>query len=333
MNRDLLGLEVLSHFSESQLGQLSGCGEMRGYGPGERLFQEGDSSSEVYLLRRGRVRVHRATSYGEFELGQLGDGNLLGEQSFLDRTPRGSSVETVEASDLFVIDPPSLAAVTAIDPAFQQAVYWSFWKSLSAKLRGANQRLFDFFEVPESDGDPADLLSLPAEPSSSLDLKAKMSVFEERRLSGMEINFLSSLSREERYLPGQRIFSQGDPGDRMFVVVEGQVVISTMVAGAGEEALCFLGRGDFFGEMALIDGKPRSAAARSHPKEGALVLAIPKEVVEGLLDAHRVSSISLLSLLCRMVSKRLRAIDDKLVGWYLVVAADPEARPEIATRH
>ena len=331
MNRHLLGLEVLSHFSEGQIGQLSGCGEMRSFGPGERLFREGESSSEVYLLRRGGVRVRRSTSYGDFDLGRLEPGQLFGEQSFLDRLPRNCTAETAGASEIFVLDPPSLTAVTSIDATFKQAAYWCFWKSLSAKLRSANRRLLDFFDPEQAHDQPLELATLPAEPAT-LDLRAKMSLFEECRLSGMEINFLSSLSREERFLPGQRIFGENEPGDRMYVVAEGQVVISTMVDGAGEEALSFLGRGDFFGEMALIDDRPRSAGARAHPEDGALVLGIPKEVVDGLLDARRISSISLLELLCRLISKRLRAIDDKLIGWFQMVAADPEARPEVISR-
>jgi len=40
-------------------------------------------------------------------------------------------------------------------------------------------------------------------------------------------------------------------------------------------------------------------------------------VLEGILDIHKVSSIRLLELLCRLIAKRLREIDDKLVGWFI----------------
>ena len=92
--------------------------------------------------------------------------------------------------------------------------------------------------------------------------------------------------------------------------------LQQLLVGAGDEALAFLERGDYFGEMALIDRQPRSADARAHG-DGAVVLTISAEVLEGILDIQKVSSLRLLRLLCRIIAKRLRQIDDKLVGWYI----------------
>ena len=103
----------------------------------------------------------------------------------------------------------------------------------------------------------------------------------------------------------------------MYVVLEGRILISKFIPGAGEEALAFLERGDYFGEMALIDSAPRSAQARAHDG-GAVVLAIPAEVVAGILDVRKVSSLPLLKILCGLVAKRLREVDDKIVGWYIL---------------
>ena len=50
----------------------------------------------------------------------------------------------------------------------------------------------------------------------------------------------------------------------MYVVLEGRVMISKRIPGAGEDALAFLERGDYFGEMALIDDENRSASATAH---------------------------------------------------------------------
>ena len=62
----------------------------------------------------------------------------------------------------------------------------------------------------------------------------------------------------ETFESGEMIFEQGDPGDSMFVVVEGEVEI--ILRG---EVLNTLMPGDIFGEMALIDNRPRSAAAKA----------------------------------------------------------------------
>ena len=113
------------------------------------------------------------------------------------------------------------------------------------------------------------------------------------------------------------LFREGDPGDAMYVVLDGKVRISKMIPGVGEEALMILERGAFFGEMALIDNLPRSADARAHER-GAVVLRIPRDVLEQLLDIRKVSSIRLLRLLCELVAARLRELDDKLVGWHIL---------------
>jgi hypothetical protein len=69
--------------------------------------------------------------------------------------------------------------------------------------------------------------------------------------------------------------------------------------------------------MALIDDLPRSADARAHDG-GAVILAIPREVVEQLLGVGKPSSERLLRLLCGLVAARLREVDEKLHGWHLL---------------
>ncbi|MGH7293416.1 MAG: cyclic nucleotide-binding domain-containing protein, partial [Polyangiaceae bacterium] len=67
---------------------------------------------------------------------------------------------------------------------------------------------------------------------------------------------------EESHATGTKIFQYGDPGDKLFILLEGKVRISREIAGMGEEALAVLGPGEVFGEMSLIDEAPRSADAR-----------------------------------------------------------------------
>ncbi|MCF8207949.1 MAG: cyclic nucleotide-binding domain-containing protein [Rhodoferax sp.] len=74
--------------------------------------------------------------------------------------------------------------------------------------------------------------------------------------------------------PGETIFHQGQPGDAMYVVQEGQVDIVAS-AEQGSTHLSSLNRGKIFGEMALVDRSPRTANAVAGPS-GATVLVIDR---------------------------------------------------------
>lgn len=310
-------MPLFSHFSDSQLEKLAGGIARVRYPAAVTVVKEGDPTQDAYIVEKGRVRIQRETPYGKFALAQLAEGDLFGEASFVDAVARSGDAFGETPTELLVLNPVAIAAVTDKDQRLALALFWTFWKSLSGKLRRTNDNLGRFFGqggvAPHRPTAP--LTPPPGE--FHVDLSTKRHLFQEQKLSPMEINFLTSLSRERKVAPGEVLFREGDPGDAMYVVLSGRVMISKFIAGAGEEALAFLDRGDYFGEMALIDNQPRSADAKAH-EGGAVVLRIPHDVVEGLLDPHKVSSLRLLRLLASLVSKRLRELDDKIVGWYIL---------------
>jgi CRP/FNR family transcriptional regulator, cyclic AMP receptor protein len=88
--------------------------------------------------------------------------------------------------------------------------------------------------------------------------------------------------RRRRFRRNEVIFHQGDPGDSLHVVAAGAVKI-VLPSAEGEEAIiATLRPGDFFGELALLDGAPRSATATALEPSETLVL--PRPVFVGLLD-------------------------------------------------
>ncbi|MBA2299257.1 MAG: Crp/Fnr family transcriptional regulator [Chloroflexi bacterium] len=72
---------------------------------------------------------------------------------------------------------------------------------------------------------------------------------------------LAAGMRTRRFRRGEVIFHIGDPGDALFVIVSGEVKISLPSETGDEAILATLRPGDVFGELALLDGAPRSASA------------------------------------------------------------------------
>lgn len=308
--------ELFSHFSDEQIEELAACLSVAEFEIGDDIFEDREESRSAFLIDVGAVRIHRATPYGFYALADLGNGEMFGETSFIDGEVRSGAARAEAPTALVVFDYEKIRDLIGNDQRLAVALYWTFWRSLAHKLRSTNERLTQFFSAaaqpsanePKSIHDPTG--------DFHIDLAAKRAIFQEQKLSSMEINFLASLSKEVKTGPGKTIFKEGDVGDQMYVVLEGRVMISKYIPGAGEEALAFLERGDYFGEMALIDQQTRSADAKAST-EGAVLLAIPREVVEGLLDMHRISSHRLLTLLCNLIAKRLRELNEKLVTWFI----------------
>ena len=78
--------------------------------------------------------------------------------------------------------------------------------------------------------------------------------------------------RARRFRRGEVIFHLGDPGDALFIIVSGEVKISLPSESGDEAILVRLQQGDVFGELALLDGAPRSASATALGAVEAVVL-------------------------------------------------------------
>lgn len=121
---------------------------------------------------------------------------------------------------------------------------------------------------------------------------------------------IARVATEESHATGTRLFQYGDPGDKLFVILEGKVRISREVAGMGEEALAVLGAGEVFGELSLLDESPRSADARVH--EPCRALVIRKEPFDDLLFLHKDLAYEVLWNCVRILGARLRETNDKV---------------------
>jgi CRP-like cAMP-binding protein len=80
-------------------------------------------------------------------------------------------------------------------------------------------------------------------------------------LTDEQLTYLAASVGEQRYERGEVIFHQGDSGDVLYIILRGQVRIYRVSVNGQESAVTVFCDGDFFGELALLDGQPRSASA------------------------------------------------------------------------
>jgi CRP-like cAMP-binding protein len=121
---------------------------------------------------------------------------------------------------------------------------------------------------------------------------------------------IADLGREEEHRGGEKVFAEGDKGDKFYLILDGAVRISRIVPGMGEEALAILKGGDYFGEMSLIDDSPRSAHALVHEK--CRLFSLRREDLEDLLFVDRNLAYELLWRWVRTLSARLRESNNKM---------------------
>jgi CRP/FNR family transcriptional regulator, cyclic AMP receptor protein len=117
-----------------------------------------------------------------------------------------------------------------------------------------------------------------------------------RGLSPTTLEQISHLCIRRSYPRDAVIFSQSDPGDALFGVVTGRVRISASSAGGREVFLNIMEPGDTFGEIALLDGRPRTASASATAPSDLLI--IRREQFLSLLAHEPMLTEHLLRLLC-----------------------------------
>lgn len=316
VSHDLRKLGVFQHMKDEQIFRLSKLARVTAYSSGEYVFREEERSMDFYVVKDGRIEIRKETPFGPQILSTLTADTIFGEMNFIDRTHRSTDALAVsDSSACYNFSFSALDQLMDEDKELAVGLHWAFWRSLTEKVRDANELLKVFFQEDAKRGGGRKRADGKRETQQvTVRSEEKVDLFRERGLSAAEMKLLATFSSEERFRDGSMIFREGEKGDKLYIVLDGRVRISKFIPGVGEEALTVLDRGDFFGEMALIDDKPRSADAKAHEGD-ATVLSIDRATLNEILSMDPHASLQFLNLLCRMISRRLREINDKIVQW------------------
>lgn len=128
---------LLAHLDPEQIEHIADAGEVERFDPGEEVVVEGAYGDALYLVLSGKVDVSKAGH----DLASLEPGEFFGEMSLLEPAPRSATVIAAEPSYLFRLPTNSIQILLQTDPGAATALLIHIVKTLSERLRRANESL------------------------------------------------------------------------------------------------------------------------------------------------------------------------------------------------
>lgn len=144
-------------------------------------------------------------------------------------------------------------------------------------------------------------------PEEALELN-QMELFKDRKDETLA-DLLGCLEKRT-YAAGQTVYSRGEPGDALFLIRRGSVKIFASLGAGRTRHIATFGRGDFFGGLAFLDGRPRANDATAAVETDFYVLSL--EQFNRLADEHKKLAFTLLMAISRTLSMRLRHADQEI---------------------
>ncbi len=130
-----------------------------------------------------------------------------------------------------------------------------------------------------------------------------------KTFDGTDLSALGTVGEEKNYKKDELIFDEDSKGDSMYVIKSGAVKILKKVKNQ-ENTIAVLNPGEFFGEMALLDGQPRSAAVKA--TSDSTVFMIPLEGYQTLRRDNPHTALKLMDIIIKVLSNRLRQANKNL---------------------
>lgn len=214
---------------------------------GEVIFDEASVADAVYVILDGMVEL----SVDGMQVATLGPGESLGELGALDGARRSAGAAAASECRLLRIPVDALRDALATEAALVEALL----RSVSSRLRATQPT-----EAPDETSAASGLPPVFMHEDSSLTPLMKRTAFlrDVPLFRGVSVGYAAALARLMQAQPivaGEVVFAAGDPGDALYVVESGQLSVRI-----GDRRIATLGPGNFVGEMALLDGAPRSAS-------------------------------------------------------------------------
>jgi len=229
---------LLSGLSGDELEAFIDSLQLRHVDAEELIFREGDHGNYLYLIGMGNILLRAKDSQGRKRVfSHLCEGDFFGEYAFMSRVPYSDEAIAETDCSVLMIDRVTFDEWVEKYPGIQSTIEDFYRQRVLARVLAI---------TPVFEGVPAD---------------ARLALADHFKLRTFE--------------KGEVVVREGEAGDTFYLIRSGSVDLSTSGMGKGGDqvALGKMGEGDFFGEVALLTDKPRTATVVAREKAELMELA------------------------------------------------------------
>lgn len=130
-------MPLFHHLSYKEIIRVLNVTEVREFQPGEEIIKEGAPGEEMFIVLRGKIRLHKNGAY----ITNLGSGAHMGEMALVDRGPRSVSATAEERSRVLTLRRREFYQIIRKDPSLSVKLLWSFVQVLADRLRKTTEDL------------------------------------------------------------------------------------------------------------------------------------------------------------------------------------------------
>jgi SulP family sulfate permease len=139
---NLREINLLKGIDADTIGALETCVVEQSYEPGQKIFKHGDTGDEIFLIRRGTVRIVLPLAGGrQHHLVTFGRGDFFGDMAFVDYAVRSADAVASTPTDLYVISRARFDKVAMEHPLLDKKVFWRLARALAIRLRQTDAEL------------------------------------------------------------------------------------------------------------------------------------------------------------------------------------------------
>ncbi len=158
----------------------------------------------------------------------------------------------------------------------------------------------------------ANLFKTPTKRDELEDVLLSMLPF--KNIEPKYLKMLIKLVHNRQYAANEYVFYQNDPGIGLYIIIKGEILITQETEDGERFDLTTLGRGDFFGELALLDEERRSASAIAM-KDSQLAVIFKPDLDE-FVETHPKEGIKILQGISQIIATRLRNLNQDYFALY-----------------